>query len=490
MGQQVRFYAVHADFRALLCYAHEGGLLALPRVVDTAVYDRRGYVAGVPPLEFEGEGRTRYLVPRKVPVVEVFYHQFRGDPARSYLASRVSPVIELVPCRREGDELYHGRVYTDAPRQGPGSDLVYQAYRRLARHVRGWRKVAEGVYAGPVTIERLARGQVRLMVVGGRELQVEVEERPPAANGPRLEWLEIPAGKFTRGLTDEQRADVTQRLYDGYGIGELEPELRAWVETTLHKSKSDYSPEENEIWREEVLKGGSPTLAYQHAMWDLGRIPEARSRRLPTFYVARFPITRAQAGPFYASTAAQAMGWAPDRYHSSGDRPAVFSIWQEAQAMAHWLGGRLPTPLEWEKAARGTDGRLYPWGDAWNPGAGHFRTSEAHQGDAEKRQGRLTAVDAYPEGASPYGVMDLVGNLAEWHALNAENDVGMMGFSVKEMGRVNPWFYALPMHRRGATRRQGVWYVGCRPVLEVWGRRLWPGYRPELDVGRGDEGGG
>jgi formylglycine-generating enzyme required for sulfatase activity len=90
-------------------------------------------------------------------------------------------------------------------------------------------------------------------------------------------------------------------------------------------------------------------------------------------------------------------------------------------------------------------------------------------------------VDAYPEGASPYGVMDMVGNLSEWHALTRRNDVGRMGFSNKEMSRVNPWFFALPMHARPGTRRQPARHVGGRPVLEEWGRRLWPGHRPELD---------
>lgn len=180
------------------------------------------------------------------------------------------------------------------------------------------------------------------------------------------------------------------------------------------------------------------------------------------------------------------MGWdtkkRPIGSDEAEDRPEMFMLWEQAQALAHWLGGRLPTPLEWEKAARGTDSRLYPWGDTWNPSAGHFRTSESHEGgDSEKRKGRLTAVDAYPEGASPYGVMDMVGNLGEWHALTGENSVGYMGYSIKEMLRRTPWFWALPMHCRGGTRRQWMWYVGCRPVLEEWGRHLWPGYRAELE---------
>ncbi len=491
MGQQVRFYAVHSEFRALLSYAQARGLLALPRMVETAAYDRRGYVEACPPLAFHyGTGGSPfYLVPQEVPRVEVFYHELRADPDRSYLAFKHSPVIEIAPGRREGDRLYHGRIYIDAPRHGPGAESVYRAYRGLARHVRNWPKVTKGVYAAPTTFERVSHGLLRFMVIGDRQLEVECHTALPEACRIPLEWIEIPEGEFVSGLTDEQRFDIYQQLYETYGIGDLPPELQAWIRATLNKPVSRYSPEENETLREEVLKLSkrcpSPALSYRHAFWALRRIPAAKRYWLPTFYIARFPITRRQAAAFYASfEAAATMGWRVGQHGRSWeveDRPQMFQRWEEAQALAHWLGGRLPTPLEWEKAARGTEGCLYPWGDTWNPGAGHFPTSEAHRGDSARRVGLLTAVDACPEGASPYGVMDMVGNLAEWHTLTEVNDVGMMGYSTKAMAATVPWFYALAMHRLAATRRQLSRGVGCRPVLEVWGRHLWPGYRSDLE---------
>ncbi len=477
MGQQIRFYTVYSDFRALLRYAEDGGLLALPQLIATEAYDRRGYAEAVLPLAFQygTEAKTFYLLPREIPLVEVFYHELGRDPSRSRLADHVSPVIEIVPCRRQGEKLYHGRIYINAPRQGPGSDQVYKAYQQLAQYIRNWSEVAKGVYAGPTTSERMNYGEVRLMVIN-RELQVEnVKIRE---HNTQIEWIEIPKGEFLYGVTSEQRSDIAQRLYQDHGIQDLDPELKTWLASTLDKPKSAYSDEENEIWRREVLRGNSPALAYQHALWTLDRLPEAKGRLLSTFYIARFPITRAQADLFYASDVAKVMGWQVERgVIDKADRPAMFQRWDQAQALAHWLGGRLPTPVEWEKAARGTGGRLYPWGDTWNPAAGHFRTTECHRsGNPQKRTGRLTAVDAYPEGASPYGVMDMVGNLAEWHALNDQNDIGKMGFSIKEMRDVAPWFYALPMHCRGMPRWQNARYVGCRPVLDEWGRRLWPGY--------------
>jgi hypothetical protein len=85
-------------------------------------------------------------------------------------------VIKTGPCRREDDELYHSRIYIEAPRQGPGADCIYRIYDKLARYIRKWTKVEEATYAGPVTIELVKDGELRLMVIGGRELEVTVDE--------------------------------------------------------------------------------------------------------------------------------------------------------------------------------------------------------------------------------------------------------------------------------------------------------------------------
>jgi len=144
----------------------------------------------------------------------------------------------------------------------------------------------------------------------------------------------------------------------------------------------------------------------------LPRFLEAQSPmtiELPAFLIARTPVTNAQYAAFIADTShAPPEHWAgplppPDR----ANHPAVHVTWFDATAFAAWVGGRLLTLEEWEKAARGTDGRRFPWG-AWAPGRCNSKAAGV---------GTTTPVGAYsPAGDSPYGCQDMAGNVQEWTA--------------------------------------------------------------------------
>ena len=133
---------------------------------------------------------------------------------------------------------------------------------------------------------------------------------------------------------------------------------------------------------------------------------EKDSVDVAAFFISRYPTTNEDYLAFVRDTGHRVPKWPRGEYPPEQARHPVVNVsWEDAEAYADWSGGRLPSEAEWEKAARGTDGRLYPWGMKFV--AGNLNTSEA------KTEG-THPVEAHPGGASPYGVMDMSGNVWEW----------------------------------------------------------------------------
>ncbi len=131
---------------------------------------------------------------------------------------------------------------------------------------------------------------------------------------------------------------------------------------------------------------------------------------LPAYEIGKYPVTVAEYRLFIESMSyEEPQNWDEQKYKP--EHPVVYVSWYDAKIYANWLSKmmnkqwKLPSEAEWEKAARGTDGRIYPWGDKWD-------TSKANT--SENGQEETTPVGSYPQGASIYGVMDMAGNAREW----------------------------------------------------------------------------
>jgi len=135
----------------------------------------------------------------------------------------------------------------------------------------------------------------------------------------------------------------------------------------------------------------------------------ARQVYLDAYYIGRYEVTNRQYDEYAAAVGlAGAASWPGlDFMLGRAEYPVAGVRWEEAAAYCAWAGGRLSTEAEWEKAARGTDGRTWPWGNDWDP---------ARANTAGAGLGGPVHVGSFPGGVSPYHVADLAGNLEEWVA--------------------------------------------------------------------------
>ena len=174
--------------------------------------------------------------------------------------------------------------------------------------------------------------------------------------------------------------------------------------------------------------------------WTLPETPQ-REVSLGAYYVDVTPVSQAEYAQFLTDNSQHQVpyvdeSWAkPYNWNQQGRRPpeallqhpVVLVSWIDAQAYTRWAGKLLPSEEQWEKAARGTDGRQYPWGNRWD--SARLNSAERIAGRAirnykewkawwdkleQGKQTYTTPVGTYPAGANPYGLMDMAGNVWEW----------------------------------------------------------------------------
>ncbi|MFD3728178.1 ergothioneine biosynthesis protein EgtB [Streptomyces sp. NPDC058671] len=254
---------------------------------------------------------------------------------------------------------------------------------------------------------------------------------------------------------------------------------------------------------EVLIPGGPFTMGTSGEPWALDNERPAHPRTVAPFHIDTTPVTVGAYLAFMADGGYsdrrwwRDAGWAQIREHGivaplfwrrdggqwlrrrfgvtepvPEDEPVLHVSWYEADAYARWAGRRLPTEAEWEKAARWDPAsgrsRRYPWGDA-DPGPEHANLGQRHL--------RPAAAGSYPEGASPLGVRQLIGDVWEWTASDFLPYPGFTAFPYKEYSEV---FFG-PEHKVLRGGSFAVDAVACRGTFRNWDlpvrRQIFAGFR-------------
>lgn len=260
--------------------------------------------------------------------------------------------------------------------------------------------------AGPMSPDEIYAIGLQLAEIGDPRPGVGVLD-----NGlPDIDWVTIPAGEFLRG---SRMGDLTANLTE---VPQSSVHLPAY---RISRYPVTYAQFEAFVSGE-----GYARKSYWTGAGNRWRIVSASSEQRRSLWRTILRLGHIHSDSGHHKSQPDAFWNDPD-WHVS-NHPVVGVTWYEAAAFCNWLGDQLglrvwlPDESQWEKAARGTDGRRFPWGRQFYPS--NANCGQTVQVDRFNRDsglsgvGRTTAVGLYVEGASPYGVLDVAGNVWEWCA--------------------------------------------------------------------------
>ena len=165
----------------------------------------------------------------------------------------------------------------------------------------------------------------------------------------------------------------------------------------------------------EIEGGNDPGVDVQYPWEDAARRFHGHRMNVPTFYIDRTPVTNAEFKKFLIATHYHPQDdhnflrdWKDGNFPEGWEnKPVTWVSIEDARAYADWAGKRLPHEWEWQWAAQSGDGRVYPWGNDWNP-------AMLPPADHGPNRNPPANVDGFPQGVSPFGVLDLEGNVSQW----------------------------------------------------------------------------
>lgn len=268
----------------------------------------------------------------------------------------------------------------------------------------------EALDAGSYTLTELGIAQKTWTHPAGRVLPVMLRPVQREQVPPYLLAVTVfePAGNMPATVADEvhRLAGARRRQVAKAGVAALAVFGLAGASALWFMNRA---PAQERIGRD-----GAPGVLVPAGNFPMGDDEEAPRREVyvDAFYMDRQEVTVARYAKFLAAAGSvkPPESWPEADPARNGDLPVIGVDWNDADAYCRWAGRRLPTEAQWEKAARGSDGRVYPWGnEAPTEARANFGkpTGNPYRGGLAPAGGR-------PEGASPFGVQDLAGNASEW----------------------------------------------------------------------------